>query len=62
MPSLLPMESQGRFYLRATNVNVRIIVKESPMTLKFFSSFKYFLAVLKPFKKNFCIKCNVLVS
>lgn len=53
MPSLLLMESQGRFYLTETNVNVRIIVKESPTTLKFFSSFKYFLAVLKPLKKIF---------
>lgn len=35
MPSLLPMESQGRFYLKVTNVNVRIIVKESPTALKF---------------------------
>lgn len=56
MPSLLLMESQGRFYLTATNVNVRIIVKESPTTLKFFSSFKYFLAVLKPLKKFFSHK------
>lgn len=35
MPSLLPMESWGRFYLRVTNVNVRIIVKENATTLKF---------------------------
>ena len=36
MPSLLPAECQGRFSLRATNVNVRIIIKESPTALKFF--------------------------
>lgn len=56
MPSLLLMESQGRIYLTATNVNVRIIVKESLTTLKFSSSFKYFLAVLKPLKKFFSHK------
>lgn len=46
MPSLLPTQCQGRFYLRATNVIMRIIIKEHPTALKDFSSFNYFLAVL----------------
>lgn len=37
MPFLLPTECWGGgFYLRATNVNVRIIIKENPTALKCF--------------------------
>lgn len=46
MPSLLLAQCQARFYLRVANVIVSIIIKESPTALKFFSSFKFFLAAL----------------